>query len=170
MGYRSDVALAFTKENWDKIIEESKTDEAANNKFCSFKDIMRAAKVYDTPDSKILKFNLIKWYDSPGNEGGIDFLQRMQKKYDGESLIVGEDLATEHDYPNKEGIPEHFTVDYNIFADNVDLSIYDKTNLLEMIAKDYKKNDPENYKKFVQFLEDNDKYLKNCSEFKKLFY
>lgn len=170
MGYRSDVALAFPKENWEKILEDAKTDEAANKKYGSFKDLMKYATVYDTPDSKILKFEFIKWYDLPGEESAVDFLKRMQKKYDGESLEIGEDLSIEHEFPESDDIPQQLMVDYTTFVDNVNLSIYDKTNILEMIAKDYRKHDPENYKRFVQFLESKDKHLKDCIEFKNLFY
>ena len=172
MGYRSDVALVFPKENWEKILEEAKTDKAANTnkKYKSFEDLMEDAKVYDTPHSKILKFEFIKWYDSPGEESAIDFLNRMQKKYNGEILDVGEDLSIEHEYPESDDIPQRLIVDYTIVMDDVNISIYDKTNILEAIAKDYKKHDPKNYEKFVQSLETKYDYLKDCIEFKKLFY
>lgn len=171
MGVRSDVAMIFPKDNWDKILEESKTDKAAQNKYGSFDELLQVADVTDTEDSKVLKFYYTKWYDLPGNEAGVDFLQRMQKKYDGESLIVTDldELDVEHEYPYSE-VPQHAMIDYNIFVDNVDLSIYDKTNILKMIVKDYKNHDPENFEKFRAFLEKNDKYLRECKEFKELFY
>ena len=94
MGYRSDVALAITKEDYELLQEFDKEN-------ISLRELLEIAEIKETPYVVVLHWNWIKWYrEFPEVQAIDEFMALISERGSSYKFVrIGEDMEdTEVDY------------------------------------------------------------------------
>ena len=162
----SAVAYSFTNENWKKLCEAGKTDKRAQNKHCSFDELLEIAYVnQDHPDGKhhVVYWTDTVWYECE-HETAISFLQDVGKKLCSEYIYI--DDKGGYDYSFKEGERNYFLRDGDeIEIVDITLANYKRANLLVSAVKAFMEAAPESAREWRATM---GKWY-GCYEFDQLF-
>lgn len=131
--YTSNVAYAFTKENWDELCEEAREDEDALNKCCSFDKLLGEADVdediiVDGKPYHVVCWNMVQWDGGDGD--AVDFMNDAGSVLCGQHIRLGEDID-DVEICEKESFPCLLWQDgFDIAVRGASLSAYERETLL----------------------------------------
>lgn len=169
MGYRSNVAFSFTKENWDKLCELAKTDRMALSERFSFEDLVSGAdiekEIVDAGEIlHVVCWNWMKWNDNEGD--AIEFFEEKGRPLAYEYIRIGEEDGDVDMDIVREGRAWGIEKDgIDIIVNGVTLNAYQRENLLKDVVKAFKEAAPEAAEAFYK--EHWERLV--CDEYDKLF-
>ena len=136
MGYYSNVAFSFTKNNWKNLLDAIKHQNEEFQKEANW--LIKNADIgQDHPDGKhhILYWNYVKWYEhDPDSIGVVKFFEHEGRQLANEYMRIGEESG-DFEYDGAEDDEGMFMRDGDeIYIEGINLSNYQKNKMLRELV------------------------------------